>query len=75
MLETTKVASSKPMREIALSHDVDHSTIGRCSRPGTSPSLIEPGVVFLGVAIPSGRSGRMTDADAIESALMKRTSR
>jgi hypothetical protein len=45
------------------------------SRPGTSPSLIEPGVVFLGVAIPSGRSGRMTDADAIESALMKRTSR
>jgi hypothetical protein len=65
MLETTKVASSKPMREIALSHDVDHSTIGRLK----ARHVAEPdraGVVFLGVTTPAGRSGRMTDADAIE---------
>jgi hypothetical protein len=60
-----RVAAGEPLREIPLSYNVDHSTIGRLK----ARHVAEPdraGVVFLGVTIPAGRSGRMTDADAIE---------
>jgi hypothetical protein len=51
------VNAGEPLREIALSYAVDHSTIS-LSRRGTRPSLIDPrGVGSPGVSVPPAGAG------------------
>jgi DNA invertase Pin-like site-specific DNA recombinase len=55
-----RVEAGEPLREIALSYNVDHSTISRLKTRHAPKPSDRPGVVFSGVAIPVGRSGGAT---------------